>query len=161
MCSHEIACPESLFVCVTVKPVRNHGSLSLWRSLIKFLGLVQRSTVVKILKVSKIAEGRTMWKICFIHSHGSILVNKTGVMWWAEWSVTICYGLICCTITTQSKTFWRMCKLGYCKNRGPLYQGLPMGASFSHKAIALVQKGRTGPCPLPWKKKDQNQNLFT
>jgi hypothetical protein len=145
----------------------------MWRIMFPFLfedhwlsplGLFREAHFVKILKVSKIAEGRTMWEICFIHSHGSILVNNEGVMGLCDklnGLSQFCYGLISCTITTQSKTFSRMCKLWLCKTPGPLYQGLPMGASFSHKAIALVQMGRTVACPLSLKKKDQNQNPFT
>jgi len=45
-----------------------------------------------------------------------------------------------------------MCKLGYCKNGGPLYQGLPMGASFSHKAIALVARGHNSALSSAMKK---------
>ncbi len=45
-----------------------------------------------------------------------------------------------------------MCKLGYCKNQSPLYQGLPMGASFSHKAVALCAKGQNGALSSAMKK---------
>jgi hypothetical protein len=133
-------------------------SEDLWLS---SLGLFREAQLLKSWKFQRLLRGEQCEKSALSIHMDLYLLTRQGLCDELNGVSQFCYGLICCTITTQSKTFSRMCKLGYCKNRGPLYQGLPMGPSFSHKVIALVQKGRTVPCPLPWKKKDQYQNPFT